>query len=86
MICSWCRREYDGSPLYHVCLDGTTFDLRNAKTQDQIDEEHRRQDRVRAAYLNHGVKANYHDDIPMRGWDPNYDPEFLDSLRIKDWR
>jgi hypothetical protein len=28
LTCDWCRVEYDSSPLYHVCPDGSTFDDR----------------------------------------------------------
>ena len=81
MICSWCRVHYEGNPLYHVCADGTTFDLRRERSQKEFDEEYARQDRVKEAYQKFRRNKNSDDDVVMY-WTP-YDIDFLIGLRIK---
>ena len=81
MICSWCRIHYEGNPLYHVCADGTTFDIRRERTQKEFDEEYARQDRVKSAYKNRRRTDAQEDGIVMN-WTP-YDIDFLIGLRIK---
>lgn len=68
MICSWCRVEYEGNPLYHICPDGSTFDVRRERTEEEILNEYERQDAVKDP-----------DKIFWTG----FDIEFLKGCRIK---
>jgi hypothetical protein len=46
MKCKWCRKEYDGLPLYHICPDGTNYSDRWGKSAQDFEREYARQDRV----------------------------------------
>jgi hypothetical protein len=48
-LCSWCRLQYQGPGIYHVCKDGTHFAQRMVKTSQEKFEEYARQDRCAAA-------------------------------------
>lgn len=49
MMCSWCNQEYNDSPIYHVCADGSTMDQRSNRSADDYKREHERQERCRKA-------------------------------------
>lgn len=79
-LCSWCRNEYYGSGLYHVCPDGLNYSTRAGKSIREMREEHERQDKIISGYRDVGsgplVKIY---DMP---WTP-YDLELLAGLKIK---
>ena len=72
MVCLWCRTEYDGDPLYHVCPDGATYDIRRNRTWGETEREYQRQDNVRDS-------AKDPNKLPLTSWDI----EFLKGCRIK---
>lgn len=81
MLCVWCRVDYEGSPLYHVCSDGITFDIRREKTEEEIQNEYDRQDRIKLAYRTRRDRESFEEKVVMN-WS-SYDIEFLKGCRIR---
>jgi hypothetical protein len=81
LICSWCRIQYDGNPLYHICPDGMTFDKRSEKNTQEILDEYARQDKIKIAYKNAMRKNVRHEGPMIMNWTPE-DMEFLIALHI----
>lgn len=88
--CMWCRVEYCGSALFHVCADGTNFSERLGKNETELHEEYQRQDRLKAGYkaMESTALVQYGADAvhPDPSWPfvlNNYDIELLDGMKIK---
>ncbi len=75
-ICSWCRNQYYGSLVFHICTDGTNFPQRMAKTSKELFEEYARQDRILASY------REMQDGYDIMHWTPE-DIEMLLGMKIK---
>lgn len=83
MMCFWCRIEYTGSSLYHICPDGTNYAMRLGKSIDEIKEEYNRQDRVRDGYALMRQPRSDDDEVNVfMNW-TDEDVEFLKELKIK---
>jgi hypothetical protein len=77
VMCSWCRVDYVGPVLYHVCADGTTFAQRFGKTREELAEEYTRQDRLK-------ISTSLVREDRVVHWTP-YDIDFLREAKINPW-
>lgn len=80
-LCIWCRSEYTGSGIFHVCSDGTTLADRILKTEKQIAIEHARQWQVQQEQIK-SVKPVASRRYCIVDWN-EYDYNMLKGMKIK---
>ena len=93
ITCHWCGAEYDGTPLYHVCDDGSTFDIRSIKDPQDFEVERKRRARLKESQAIE--RRRRFDDVStgcftgLEGWEKPmetltpYDMNLLRGIRIK---
>lgn len=86
-LCSWCRVEYNSTPLFHVCQDGTTFAQRIVKSEEDYKEEYGRQERLRAGYraMKEEVVPNSQAIVPVAGSDKRLPEQPITKGTLFQW-